>query len=211
MKNLNKSALMLAAALAANAACAQSGAVDNWRGNAGDLVWKNGTQELCWRAANWTPATAAPGCDGALAPQVHGGPAALLEKPSALPQPQPRPPAIGDPFYGADAFFDFDQTALKPEGKARLDDLVRKIRNIDLEVIIATGHTDSIGTAAYNQRLSYRRAEAVKVYLMSRGIDGNRIYIEGKGKTQPLADNRTRQGRAQNRRVEIQVVGEIIK
>ncbi|MEY2805147.1 MAG: hypothetical protein RL657_2483 [Pseudomonadota bacterium] len=96
---------------------------------------------------------------------------------------------------------------LKPEGKAKLDDLVGKVKAISLEVIIAVGHTDSIGSDAYNQKLSVRRAEAVKAYLVSKGIEKNRIYTEGKGEKQPIADNRTKEGRAKNRRVEIEVVG----
>jgi OOP family OmpA-OmpF porin len=96
---------------------------------------------------------------------------------------------------------------VKPEGRARLDDLVGKIKGITLEVVIAVGHTDAIGTDAYNQRLSVRRAEAVKAYLVSKGIPANRVYTEGKGKRQPVADNRTAAGRAKNRRVEVEVVG----
>ena len=78
---------------------------------------------------------------------------------------------------------------------------------MNLEVIIAVGHTDSIGSDAYNQRLSVRRAEAVKAFLVSKGIERNRVYTEGKGEKQPVADNRTKEGRAKNRRVEIEVVG----
>ncbi len=109
--------------------------------------------------------------------------------------------------FAADAFFDFDKATLKPEGKAKLDDLQSKLGGINLEVIIAVGHTDSVGTEAYNQKLSIRRAEAVKAYLVSKGIETNRVYTEGKGKAQPVADNKTAAGRAQNRRVEIEVVG----
>ena len=109
--------------------------------------------------------------------------------------------------YAADAFFDFDKAVLKPEGKAKLDDLVGKIQGINLEVIIAVGHTDSVGSDAYNQKLSVRRAEAVKAYLVSKGIEKNRVYTEGKGEKQPVADNKTKEGRAKNRRVEIEVVG----
>jgi len=109
--------------------------------------------------------------------------------------------------FSADAFFAFDSAALKPAGRASLDELVNKIRPINLEVIIAVGHTDWTGTRAYNQRLSERRAEAVKAYLVGKGISAERIFTEGKGETQPVADNRTREGRAQNRRVEIEVVG----
>lgn len=109
--------------------------------------------------------------------------------------------------YAADAFFDFDKSVLKPAGKAKLDDLVAKVKGINLEVIIAVGHTDSIGTDAYNQKLSVRRAESVKAYLISKGIEKNRIYTEGKGEKQPVASNKTKEGRAKNRRVEIEVVG----
>ena len=96
---------------------------------------------------------------------------------------------------------------LKPEGRAKLDDLVSKMSGINLEVIIAVGHTDSIGTDAYNQKLSVRRAEAVKTYLVGKGVEKNRVYTEGKGEKQPVADNKTAEGRAKNRRVEIEVVG----
>ena len=109
--------------------------------------------------------------------------------------------------YAADAFFDFDKSVLKPEGKAKLDDLVGKVQGISLEVIIAVGHTDSIGADGYNQKLSVARSENVKAYLVSKGIEKNRVYTEGKGESQPVADNKTAEGRAKNRRVEIEVVG----
>ncbi|MEY4099265.1 MAG: hypothetical protein RL300_436, partial [Pseudomonadota bacterium] len=122
--------------------------------------------------------------------------------------PAPAPaPAAAKVTYAADAFFDFDKAVLKPEGKAKLDELVAKVKDISLEVVIAVGHTDSVGTDGYNQKLSVRRSEAVKAYLMSKGIEKNRIYTEGKGEAQPVADNKTKEGRAKNRRVEIEVVG----
>ncbi len=109
--------------------------------------------------------------------------------------------------FAADALFDFDKAVLKPEGKAKLDDLTSKVKGINLEVIIAVGHTDSVGADAYNQKLSIARSEAVKAYMVSKGIDKSRVYTEGKGEKQPVADNKSKEGRAKNRRVEIEVVG----
>ena len=207
MKKLNKVAMLFASAALATAAGAQT--VDNWT-NASGIVWKNGTNEYCWRDANWTPATAAPGCDGAIAAPAPAAaaPAAAPAPAAAAPAPAAPAPAVATKVtYAADAFFDFDKSVLKPEGKAKLDDLVSKVKGINLEVIIAVGHTDSVGSDAYNQKLSVRRSEAVKAYLVSKGIEKNRVYTEGKGEKQPVADNKTAEGRAKNRRVEIEVVG----
>lgn len=211
MKKLNKVAIMFAVATVAGSAFAAGSTInaDNWRSGHGNLIWKNGTNELCWRDASWTPATAAAGCDGALeAPKAAPAPVAAAPAPAApAPAPAPAPVAAQKVTYAADAFFDFDKSVLKPEGRAKLDDLVGKIKGINLEVIIAVGHTDSVGADAYNQRLSVRRAESVKAYLVSKGIERNRIYTEGKGEKQPVADNRDAEGRAKNRRVEVEVVG----
>ena len=208
MKKLNKVAMLFASAVIATAAGAQT--VDNWKNGSGELVWKNGTNELCWRNAFWTPATAAPGCDGALVAPVAAAPAPVVAPaPAAAPAPAPAPApvAASKVTYAADAFFDFDKSVLKPAGKAKLDDIVSKVGGLNLEVIIAVGHTDSVGSDAYNQKLSVRRSEAVKAYLVSKGIEKNRVYTEGKGEKQPVADNKTKEGRAKNRRVEIEVVG----
>ncbi|MBC7993117.1 MAG: OmpA family protein, partial [Rhizobacter sp.] len=109
--------------------------------------------------------------------------------------------------FAADAFFDFDKSVLKPEAQAKLSDLVDKTKGVNLEVIIAVGHTDSVGSDAYNSRLSVSRSEAVKAFLVSKGVEKNRVYTEGKGEKSPVADNKTSEGRAKNRRVEIEVVG----
>ena len=82
-----------------------------------------------------------------------------------------------------------------------------QLKTINVEVIVAVGHTDWVGTDAYNMKLGTRRAEAVKAYLISKGIEHNRVYTESKGERQPVADNKTVEGRAKNRRVEVEVVG----
>ena len=213
MKKLNRVASLFAvAAVATSGAFAQT--VDNWRATDG-TVWKNGTNELCWRDAFWTPATAAKECDGAIKPAPMVAPAPPAPPPAAAPAPAPAPKVVPVPpapvsekvTFAADAFFDFDKSVLKPEAKAKLDDLVSKTGGINLEVIIAVGHTDSVGTDAYNQKLSVQRSEAVKAYLVSKNVEKNRVYTEGKGEKQPVADNKTAEGRAKNRRVEIEVVG----
>jgi len=214
MKKLNKVASLFAtAALATSMSGAFAQTVDNWVNGVGNLPWKNGTNELCWRDGYWTPATAAADCDGALKPVPPPAPVVAPPPPPppavAPPPPPPAPPVptTEKVTFAADAFFDFDKSVLKPEGKAKLDDLVSKMGGINLEVIIAVGHTDSVGTDAYNQKLSVRRSEAVKSYLVAKGVEKNRVYTEGKGEKQPVADNKTAEGRAKNRRVEIEVVG----
>lgn len=219
MIKLNKVAAVVAIAAFASLAGAQE--VHNWRNATGD-VWKNATGQ-CWRDATWTPATAAAGCDGAIAgaaaaaSAAPAAPAATASAsgaaapaaPKAAPAPAAAAPAAAATkvTYAADAFFDFDKSVLKPEGKAKLDDLAGKLKGISLEVIIAVGHTDAVGADGYNQKLSVARSETVKAYLVSKGVEKNRIYTEGKGETSPVADNKTTEGRAKNRRVEVEVIG----
>jgi OOP family OmpA-OmpF porin len=162
------------------------------------VVARNATG-LCWHTGYWTPADSLPGCDGPLT-------RAVAKAAKAAPVAPVAGPASEKVTYAADALFDFDKAVVKPAGKEKLDDLVSKLKGLDLEVVVATGHTDSIGADKYNQKLSERRAEAVKAYLVSKGIDPKKVYTEGKGEKQPVASNKTKAGRAKNRRVEIEVV-----
>ena len=211
-------ALVLSAALALSGGVSGAYAQDKGylMAPASDNVVVKNPFGLCWRTGYWTPAMATVECDPDLVPKPTPAPAPAPAPKAAPPAPAPAPAPAPKPApapvkekvtMAADAHFDFDKSALKPDGKARLDDLVGKLKAVNLEVIIAIGHTDSIGSNAYNQKLSMRRASAVKAYLVSKGIAANRIYTEGKGETQPVADNKTKEGRAKNRRVEVEVVG----
>lgn len=213
MNKLSKLAFIAATAVMAASASAQSvpasrqAVNDNWVNGTGEYVWMNGTNELCWRDAFWTPATANAKCDGALVAQAPTPPAPVA----------PPPPVIQSQkvTYQADTLFDFDKAVLKPAGKQQLDDLASKIGALNLEVVVATGYTDRIGSDAYNNRLSLRRAQAVKAYLVSKGIESNRIYTEGKGKRDPVTGGKCQQKNrkqliaclAPDRRVEVEVVG----
>jgi OOP family OmpA-OmpF porin len=174
-----------------------------WVSAPAGTIWKSPFGE-CWRAGYWTPALANSECDPDLVPKPSAAPAAGPAP--VAPPPKPKPVAEKITF-AADVLFDFDKATLKPQGKAKLDDLASKVKGINLEVVIAIGHTDSIGADAYNQKLSVRRAESVKAYLVSKGIEPNRVYTEGKGEKQPVASNKTKEGRQKNRRVEIEVIG----
>ncbi|MFZ6748169.1 OmpA family protein [Undibacterium sp. Ren11W] len=124
-----------------------------------------------------------------------------------VPPPSKPVPVSEKVTFSAKTLFDFDKSAVKPEGKKALDDLLKSLQGMNTEVMITVGHTDSIGSEEYNQKLSVRRADAVKAYLVSTGVDASRIYTEGKGETQSAADNKTTEGRAMNRRVTVEVVG----
>ena len=222
MKKFTKVAVLIASfALAAPmAALAQTPTAEqfkaatgehNWRDSSG-APWKASDGVECWRDSSWTPNTAYPDCDGAAKPPPPAPVAAPAPAPAAAPAAPPPPAVAAKPSaqkvtYAADTFFDFDKYALKPDGKAKLDDLVSKMSGLAVEVIIAVGHTDNIGTFEYNQKLSERRANAVKTYLVSKGVEKNRIYTEGKSYKDPIASNSTAAGRAKNRRVEVEVVG----
>ena len=183
-----------------------------------DVVAKSGFG-LCWRDGYWTPAAAAADkagceCDKDLlpaetcAPKVAAAPAAAA---AAGVKPSGEKITVA-----ADALFDFNKAVLRPAGKAKLDELVSKAKAIKLEVILAVGHTDRIGSDSYNQKLSEKRAAAVKEYLVAKGIEANRVYTEGKGEKQPVTGDKCK-GNAKtkalidclqpDRRVDIEVIG----
>jgi OmpA-OmpF porin, OOP family len=139
------------------------------------------------------------------APSAPAAPAA----PEAAPVPaKPAPSSVRQSVViQADALFDFDKSVVRPDGKRAIDEALGKVSGVDLEMVIATGHTDSIGTERYNQKLSERRAAAVKAYLVSKGIPSSKVTTIGKGESQPVATNKTAAGRQKNRRVDIEFKG----
>ncbi len=181
----------------------------------GNIVVKNSTG-LCWRTGYWTPAMATMECDPELvAKKAEPAPAPVVTPPAPAPAPAPTPVAE-KVTLSADTLFDFDKSALRSDGKAKLDDLVDKLKAVDVQTIIDIGYTDRIGSKAYNLKLSERRAETVKAYLVSKGVPADRILAKGKGKADPV----TRPGQCKghvtrklieclqpDRRVEIEVVG----
>jgi OmpA-OmpF porin, OOP family len=169
--------------------------------NQGYLVDMNGTivtsanTGLCARDSDWTLARSAEPCDPtnrpvaaapAPAPKAIQVAAAPPAPPAAIPQPEPVKPLPQKLSFSADALFAFDKAVLKPEGKVMLDGLVRQLNGATYDTISATGHTDRFGSNEYNQKLSERRANAVKEYLVSKDILASRINAEGKGETQPI-------------------------
>ena len=219
---------VIALAVLASPAFAQSVANDGYARDASTVVVKN-PFGLCWRSGQWSEGKAIAECDPEFAPKPAKAEAARPAAPAIearvveAPRPQPVAPVavaaapIPEPApvrarlqaitLGADAAFDTGKADLKGDGQAKLDQLVAKLNDVNFDAITITGHTDSVGTDAANQKLSLRRANAVKQYLATHGIAAAKIKTTGRGKTNPVADNKTAQGRARNRRVEVVITG----
>ena len=172
---------------------------------------------LCWRTGYWTPAMATMECDPELVPKKAAPAPAPVVTPPPPPAPAPAPTPVAEKVtLSADTLFDFDKSVLRSDGKERLDDLVGKLKAVDVQTIIDIGYTDRIGSKAYNLKLSNRRAETVKAYLVSKGVAADRILAKGKGKADPVTQPGQCKGHVTrklikclqpDRRVEIEVIG----
>ena len=175
---------------------------------------------LCWHTGYWTPAMAVCACDPNVAQACNPPKPMSVSVPAPPPPPAPKPrvvtPVSEKVTLKADTLFDFDKATLRPNGKRELDDLVEKLKPIDVDSIIDIGHADRFGSDAYNMKLSLKRAESVKAYLVSKGVPANRILTEGKGEREPVTKPGECKGPATkkviaclqpDRRVEIEVIG----
>jgi len=216
MASLAGATLLVLGAVVTDASAQSSGYLTDQRGG----VVKNAFG-LCWRTGFWTPAMATEECDAELVPKKavpapRAAPPAPASRTAPPAQPRPVTPIADKITLSADTLFDFNKAVVKPDGKARLDELVNGLKGVSVDTIIVVGHADRIGSDAYNTKLSLRRAEAVKSYLVSKGIPANRIHAEGKGKKQPVTKPGSCKGpKSQavikclqpDRRVVIEVVG----
>jgi len=206
ISSLGKLTLGFAATFALAAGSAFANVTPNLQDSQGAAV-KDGSGACVVTSGQVLPECAGPRPAPAPAPARPAAPAAPAA-PAPAPAARPAPaPVRGTVVIQADALFDFDKSVLRPDGKKNIDDALARLRGVDLEMVIATGHTDAIGSDAYNQRLSERRAAAVKDYLVSKGIPASKITTIGKGKSQPVATNKTAEGRQKNRRVDIEFKG----
>lgn len=207
-KQTLKITLLATLGMSASVALAQVPNNDGYLFDTRGVVAKSGFG-LCWKTTRWTPAMAIAECDPELVKKAEPVKA-------AAPGPTPKP-AAQKVTLAADALFDFDKAVLRSEGKTKLDDVTDKLKGMKLEVIIAVGHTDRVGSDKYNQKLSEKRAEAVKAYLVGKGVEPNRVYTEGKGEKQPVTGDKCGKTEKKSkklieclqpdRRVEIEVIG----
>jgi len=181
-------ALLLTVTTAAMAQTAPQGYLTDTNGQ----IVRSGTG-LCWHTGYWTPANAVEGCD----PVGKATPVAAKIS------------------LQAETLFDFDKAVIKPEGRIMLHDMVTDLRKYNIDLVVAVGYTDRIGTDAYNKKLSQRRAQAVQDFLVAQGIPTPNVYAEGRGKANPVTGD-TCKGQvgkklisclAPDRRVVIEVIG----
>ncbi len=196
--------IALAALTAApvGSALAQNGYVLKADGSYVRDSFGNCVKTPAWTKEDWTEA-----CGKPKAKPKPKPPVAKPVEPPPVP-PAPTKPVIETVTIDSMTFFDFDKADLDPDSQAKLDAIIDQLKTFTtVKEIRITGHTDSIGSREYNQKLSERRAEAVASYLISRGVNPKLISTAGMGEDQPVADNSTKEGRAKNRRAVIDIIG----
>ena len=198
-----------------------------------DVITRNNFGQ-CWRTGYWTVELAANtkvvgsefpagcACDGDLMPAGTCTPkAAPVVQPAPAPVAPPPPvPTSEKVTIPTDTLFAFDKAVLTPEGKDKLKTYADQLKALNLEAVVAVGHTDRIGTEKYNKTLSEKRAASVKTYLAELGVPADRIFTEGRGESQPTTgtqcDAKGKEGArnkslieclAPDRRVDIESVG----
>ena len=213
MNTIHKT-LLVALASAASGLAAAPAFSQGYAETAGQGAVKSAF-DRCWRTSAWTPAMATMECDPDLVPKpvVRAAPPPPPPPVVAAPAPRPAPVVVVVPVVqkinlSGDTHFAFGKAELSPKGIAELeDDFKGKLKGLNIASVIITGYTDNVGPAKFNQELSLRRAEAVKAFAISRGIDASMIQTVGRGESNPIADNKTAEGRAANRRVDVEIKG----
>lgn len=170
------------AALSGAAGAASPGYVTNSQ----NQVWTT-PYGLCWRTTGWSPENASAPCDARpraeAPPPIAAAPAAPVPQPAPLAAPAP---IIEKVSLGSDVLFEFDKAALRPEGRQKLDELAERIKDAQVDSILAVGHADRIGSEQYNEKLSAERAAAVREYLAQKGISEDKVRTEGRGESEPV-------------------------
>jgi OmpA-OmpF porin, OOP family len=208
-------AVALALALAAVAGAANA-KTPGYVSDSSATIWKS-PYGLCWKTTDWTPEKAMPPCDSV---QMVSAP----PPPPVVTVPPPTPiaaapvapaPVIEKVPLASDVLFEFDKAQLRPEGQGKLDELAGRLKDAQVESVLAVGHADRIGPNQYNEKLSAERAEAVKQYLAQKGIEQQRVRSEGRGENQPVTGDQCKGQKGAklisclqpDRRVEIEVRG----
>jgi len=190
MKNLSQvmAATLASIALIPASSMAQDSLNQGYVVDSRNAIVVNSTG-LCWHDSDWTPARAVEGCDPTIkapAPVAVVAPKAAVVAIAEAPAPLPVKPVPQKVSFSADALFAFDKSVINPKGKEMLNDFVQQLNGVSYETILITGHADRLGSSGYNQKLSERRANAVKEYLVAKNIPANQMQASGQGKTQPV-------------------------
>lgn len=167
--------------------------------------------DLCWQTSAWTPEKQTVECGAEPEPEPEPEPPAPEPEPEPAPEPEPQPQTVS---FSADTLFEFDKAVLRPGGERELDNFVTKLNGVDYDTVKVIGHTDRIGSEAYNMDLSKRRAESVESYLVTRGVPDHKISSEGRGESEPVTTEAECSGKKlipcyqPDRRVEVEVTGQ---